>query len=73
MKFLKEEFTMLKALKAKLKAFHNDNNGMEFLQVAIVVIIVAVLAVAVIAIGTAIKGKVTDAASQVDGITVNLD
>lgn len=64
---------MLKVLKAKFKDFHNDNDGMEFLQVAVVVIIVALLAAAVIAIGTAIKGKVGEAADQVTNLNISLD
>lgn len=64
---------MLKVLKAKLKDFHNDNDGMEFLQVAVIVIIVALLAAAVIKIGTAVKQKVGDAANEVTNMDISLD
>ena len=39
----------------RFKHFLRDESGMEFLQVAVIVLIVAALAVAVVAIGKAIK------------------
>ncbi len=56
---------------SRLKRFLRDESGMEFLQVAIVVLIVAALAIAVIAIGTAIKEKAEGASLAVGALDVS--
>ena len=56
---------------SRLKRFLRDESGMEFLQVAIVVLIVAALAIAVIAIGTAIKEKAEGASQAVGAVDVS--
>ncbi len=56
----------------RFKHFLRDESGMEFLQVAVIVLIVAALAVAVVAIGKAIKTKANDAATSVGTINTGL-
>lgn len=58
----------MKNLIMRFKKFKNDENGMEFLQVAIIVLIVAVIAVLILAIGAAIKGIVEKASTKVSAI-----
>lgn len=59
-------FEEMKKLVQKFKNFKNDESGMEFLQVAVVVMIVALLIVAVIAIGNAVNGRLNEAVSEVN-------
>ena len=56
----------------RFKHFLRDEGGMEFLQVAVIVLIVAALAVAVVAIGKAIKTKANYAATSVGTINTGL-
>jgi Flp pilus assembly pilin Flp len=57
----------------RFKNFLRDESGMEFLQVAVIVLIVAALAVAIVAIGKAIKTKADSAATEVGGINTGLN
>lgn len=54
-------FEKMKKLVQKFKNFKNDESGMEFLQVAVVVLIVALLIVVVVAIGTAVNTRLENA------------
>lgn len=57
----------MKALN-RFKRFLKDNDGMEFLQIAIIVVVVVFIATAVWALGRAISDKINEAASQVGGV-----
>ena len=56
----------------RFKRFHRDESGMEFLQVAVIVLIVATLAVTIVSIGNAIKAKANEAATSVGTINTGL-
>ena len=55
------------------KEFLSDESGMEFLQLAIVIVIVAGLIVVMQRLGKAIYSKIGGAADQVEGMDTNLD
>lgn len=63
----------MKKLVQKFKNFKNDESGMEFLQVAVVVLIVALLIVMVVAIGNAVNGRLSDAANEVNNANITLE
>ena len=72
-------YNMIKAKKIKTaiithtKEFLSDESGMEFLQLAIVIVIVAGLIVVMQRLGKAIYSKIGGAADQVEGMDTNLD
>lgn len=61
------------ALGVHTKEFLTDESGMEFLQLAIVIVIVAGLIVVMQRLGKAIYSKIGGAADQVEGMDTNLD
>lgn len=62
-----------KALKTHTKEFLTDESGMEFLQLAIVIVIVAGLIVVMQRLGKAIYSKIGGAADTVENMDTNLD
>ena len=70
---------MIKAKKIKTaiithtKEFLSDESGMEFLQLAIVIVIVAGLIVVMQRLGKAIYSKIGGADDKVEGMDTNLD
>ena len=64
-----EEFIM-KKFKEYLRSFWKDEEGMEFLQLAIIIIIVAVLAIGVWGIAESVQNKLEEAGQQIESITL---
>lgn len=56
----------------RFKEFKNDESGMEFLQVAFVVLLVLALVAVIITLGTSVQGKIQEAADAVGGTSINL-
>lgn len=52
------------------KSFWKDESGMEFLQLAIIIIIVAALAAAVWALAQGVLSKLEEAQTEIEGITM---
>lgn len=61
------------ALGVHTKEFLTDESGMEFLQLAIVIVIVAGLIVVMQRLGKAIYAKIGGAADTVENMDTNLD